>query len=327
MIRTKRITQWTICIVVALILMFGENFICNTLLKEKIAITVSAPDDMKESFKSALKKTDLKGDYKIAITTEKKADISVEYGKKGDETYQKFAFSPFVVAYSSDEDYFKKLKKSNTVVESKYNDQYYEIDFLKVINEVIEEGEWENLGIKDIGKIKVFYPSEKTIYWEDFLDFMIVTVNGGEYPKTVEDLEKSKEAIQRFIKSPYTEPVDNFDEKLERTNGFSEKVFYVFPEKTGYELAIDHSEYTRFFYPLTTVYFNYYVKGISENGQKVLNGIKESDFYPYLRVQDYRSENEYELSNNYRHIYDDRDIYNVVEVPKNEPVNSTDVTE
>lgn len=151
--RGKRIAQWILTIIIAAGLIFGENFF-SSLFAEKSPLTVCAPNDMKDAFKSALSNSDLSAQYKLVITdTESGADIVVGYGKENDESYTQFAFSPFVIAYNSSDSCFKALKKASTVVPSEYNDKFYEIDFLKVINEVIEEGKWENLG--QIGRAHV----------------------------------------------------------------------------------------------------------------------------------------------------------------------------
>lgn len=313
--RGKRIAQWILTIIIAAGLIYGEGFI-QQLFAEKSPLTVYAPEDMKDAFKSALSNSDLSSQYKIVMTdTENGADIIVGYGKENDESYTQFAFSPFVIAYNSSDSCFKSLKKASTVVPSEYNDKFYEIDFLKVIDEVIEEGKWENLGLSDQGTIRLFYPAKSTVYWHDFYNFMLVTVNGGAYPKTTDEMTKAVEKIDLFEKSYCTEAVANFDEKIERTSGFSENTLYVIPEKTVYKLANEHDEKTRLFFPLVTVNFNYYVKGVSENGKTVISSFSDK-FYSKLEYRDYRNKNAYELGDDYSLVYDERDVYQTIEIPK-----------
>lgn len=313
--RGKRIAQWILTIIIAAGLIYGEGFI-QQLFAEKASLTVYAPEDMKDAFKSALSNSSLSSEYKLVMTDkENGADIVVGYSKENDDSYTQFAFSPFVIAYNSSDSCFKALKKASIVVPSEYNNKFYEIDFLKVIDEVIDEGKWENLGLSEHDTIRVFYPAKTTIYWHDFYNFMLVTVNGGAYPKTEDEMTKAVEKIDLFEKSSCTEAVTNFDEKIERTSGFSENTLYVIPEKTVYDLANGHEEKTRLFFPLATVNFNYYVKGVSENGKIVTSSFPDK-FYSKLEYKDYRNKNAYELGDDYSLVYDERDVYQTIEVPK-----------
>lgn len=313
--RAKRIFQWVMAIIIASIFLFGEGFFTE-LMKEKTPITVYAPGDMESAFKSALSNSGLSTEYKIVMVNDQNgADIVVDYGKENDETYERFVFSPFVIAYNTSDSCFKALKKAETVVPSEFNKSFYEIDFLKVIDEVIEEGKWENLGLNDHNQIRLFYPAESTVYWHDFYNFMLLTVNGGTYPKTEAEMTRAIQKIERFVKSECTEAVTSFDEKIERTDGFAENAFYVIPEKTVYDLTKDHNKSTRLFFPLATVNFNYYVKGVSEAGANVVNNLYNKS-YSKLEYYDYRSEYYYELGDDYSKVYDERDVYQIIEVPK-----------
>ncbi len=313
--RKKRLIFWALCICISLIL----GYINDEYYKEKANLVVYAPEDMKEAFSVALKEAGLNSNYRIAITTEKeKADICVDYGKENN-SYTKFAFSPFVVSYSSDENHIKDLKKDGVLIESEYytSEKYYDIDFKKVVDEVIEEGKWENLGVDDkkLSTIKIFYPAESTIYWDDFYDFMLVTVNNGTYPESIEKLENAEEYVGRFLKSSFTEPVTDFEEQVVRTNGFPESSFYVFPEKLGFQVSSDTGNYTRFFYPTSTVNFNYYLKATTDLGKRVVNSIDDSDFYEKLNDKEYRSKSETSIDAGlFTKVHDSRDAYKVVEV-------------
>ncbi|MBQ2938027.1 MAG: hypothetical protein IJE05_04010 [Clostridia bacterium] len=323
-VRTRRIISWITALVIAAIFMFCGEFINNVFFVEKKPITVCAPEDMKSAFETALDNSDLE-DCKIVMSTNSKSNITVDYAKENDKSYIKFAFSPFIIAYNSENKYFKALKESNVLVQSEFNKDYYDIDFLKVINEVTEEGVWSNLGIKDFTQIKIFYPSEETIYWHDFYNFMLVTVNNGIYPQTEDELKKADETIQKFIDSNCTEAVSNFDEKVERVGGFPGNSFFVLPEKTAIELHLAHSKPdVRFLYPIYTTYFNYYVKGDKIGKQIILAFEKKStwlksNLYSELILEFYRSEQNLKLSTTsgaLASIDDVRNIYNVSNIPK-----------
>lgn len=315
--RAKRLSQWILTIIVACGLIFGENFIKQVFFTEKTPIMVYAPVKMESAFKKALAASDL-SNCKIVMTDDpNKADITVEYGKENDSRYMQFAFSPFIIAYNTDDDRFKELKNAEILVSSEYNKKLYEMKFIKVIDEVIEEGKWKNLGVKDIGTIHLFYPAETTEYWHDFYNFMLVTVNDGKYPATSVEMNRAVEYVERFVNSKCTEAVTDFSERLNRTDGFSENCLYVMPEAIAKQLSYDKSEYVRLFFPTQTTYMYYYVIGNTDNGKSVVNSINNSEsFFSKLKDKDYRSTKKYELGDVYRYVYDERDVYNLVDVPK-----------
>lgn len=312
--RKSRIISWVIGIIFAILFIVGENFV-EDFSKEKSPIKVYAPEDMKEAFSSALLKNHLEREYKITIVEDmSNADIVVDYAKENDKQYSKFAFSPFVVAYNTKDSYYSSLKKSKTLISSEYNKDIYEIDFLKVINEALDEGEWKNLGIKDLEKIKIFYPSKETCYWHDFYDFMLVTINNGKYPTTQGELKNAEEKIQKFEESPYTEAISDFNVKVQRVGGFPTNVFWILPEKAVFELTIENSEYARILYPTNTVYFNYYIK-VNDLGNRVIQNAKDSKFYIKLKDNHYRNEQISSISSIDR-IYGESDTYNIVDIPE-----------
>lgn len=321
-IRKKRIVSWVVWFIVACILFVFDNYnIIDTLFKEKTTITVCAPEDMENALNAALKTSGLKSDYKIEITSNPNANICVSYGKENDSSYTKFAFSPFIIAYTSDDDYLNALKNSNILIPSEFQKDYYELDFLKVINEILKEGNWSNLGIEGLDKIKIFYPSKETIYWNDFYDFMLVTVNNGIYPETENELKNSISTINKFINSPYTEEVSDFYEKVSRVGGFPESAFFILPEKSVFDIYFSNTNYTfpvNILYPTVTVYFNYYIKG-DDLGNNIISAFESSKFYSKLKNESYRStkDSNINLNSNRDFIYGRRNVYNVIKIPDN----------
>lgn len=315
--RAKRIVQWVLVVLIACVFYFGENTIKPVFLTEKTTITVYAPGDMESAFKKALSASELSKCKIVMVDKPENADICVEYGKENDEKYTCFAFSPFVVAYNTSDSRFKDFKKSELVTPSEYNNKFYEIDFLKVIDEVISDGDWEALGVKELDKIRLFYPAETTNYWHDFYNFMLVTVNNGTYPTTEAEMKKAVEYVERFIKSSYTEAVDNFEERIMRTDGFSENCIYIIPEKTVKQISNDKSTKVRLIFPLQTTNFYYYAIGNTENGQKVVDCLNTSDSVSSKLVYIcYRTFKTFELGDQYNSVYDERDVYNVIDIPK-----------
>lgn len=320
--RSKRIRQWLILAIIALAIWgIGEFVEYKQSLPEKQPLTVYAPDDMEKAFKRALSGSELSDSHYIVMSDDPDSNICVGYAKEGDSSYEKFAYSPFVVAYSDEESLYKKLKKADVCFESAYDSNNYEIDFLRVIEEAIGEGKWENLGITKQGDLKVFYPSEKSVYWSDFHDFLLITVNDGIYPKSEAELEAAEEIILQFLDSKYTEGVTDFKEQTERTNGFPSTVIYILPEKDARTIIYDDAsgERVRFFYPTKTVYVNYYIKG-DELGKQVIDTFDKENFwglnfYSRLKANYYRSASYTELDGS-NEISGDGNVYNVATIPE-----------
>lgn len=328
--RSKRIRQWIITAIVALTI-FGIGQLVEYIENrpEKQTITVYAPSDMEEAFENALKESLLKKTHKLVMSDDPNSSICVAYGKQGDTSYQKFAFSPFTVAYDSGSSYLKKLTKSGVCQPSAYNDDYYEIDFLKIINEAVGEGKWDNLGIEKQDKIKVFYPAQGSVYWNDFHDFLLVTLNDGRYPQDEAEMQKAEQTINRFVSSEYTYGVSDFQEQVKRTGGFPSTVIYILPEKEARDFCV--SDYTaRFLFPKNTVYFNYYVKG-DEAGKQIIEAFDNSsiwrlEFYDMLSRKYYRTSKFSELKE-IGNAYGEGNIYNVVQIPESIDFSTTTASE
>lgn len=314
---TKRIIAWILGVIVAVVFVAVDKNINN----EKASITVNAPANMKMAFDKARVDAGLKSDYELVMTDSNTANIVVSSGKADDPEYIKFAFSPFVIGYDSAADkYYKQLRKSNVLTPSEFNNNLYEIDFLKVIDEVTEEGKWSNLGVSDLNTIKVFYPSKDSYYWHDFYDFMLVTVNGGKYPEEAE-LKSAKEAVQRFLNSSYTEAVTDFSERIERTGGFTSNAFWILPESEAFFL----NNNVMLLYPKVTVYCNFYVKG-DEIGKKLIDAfdtehLLDGNFYTSLYYKGYRNQKYSNICGSER-IQGQRDIYNIAKIPENTTAES-----
>lgn len=277
----------------------------------KEALIVNAPEDMEDAFSAALKKTDLKNDYKVVITSDEKADISVGYNKEKDGTYTKFAYSPFVIGYDDEKSTYESLKKAKILRKSKYGD-FYEFNTLKLVNAVID-----GKSLKDLGfpvEITIFVPSENSEYWTTFYDFMLITVNDGSYPEDSGTIEKSQQKIEEFLNSKSVKSVTDFNSQILRTDYFSEGALYIVPEQKVMSLSYEayrKSSEARIFYPVSTVNINFYLKANTENGKKLLSEIDSSKFFYKLRDTFYRSD-AYEEINISSYVKDERDAYSFV---------------
>ena len=326
--RKRRIISWIGAIIAALVLFMGDGVFKN-ITAEKKPLYVYAPSDMKRAFDRALKCADLNGEYAIVMTEdEPEANIVVQTGKEFDSEYTMIAYTPFVVAYSNSDSNIKKFVKSGLLEEAFFNNSYYEINFNKVVEEVVEEGKWENFGVKDMGTMRVFYPAPETEYYCDFYDFMLVTVNEGIYPKNESDMEEAIQQIHRFEQSDYTEAVTDFEEKFDRVGGFMENCLYLIPEKVAGDLAGRDNKYARLFYPTTTVYVNYYLK-VDELGNKLVAVFDMpntfwGNFYDCIEDNNYRNSWDNILTSISSYLNGDRDVYNVLHLDE-ERIKPTDI--
>lgn len=318
--RKSRIICWIICLAIALGLFVGEGWIRNHNA-EKLPVKVYAPSDMKKAFGRALKSADMKGDYEIVMTDDiSTANIIVEMGKEYDSNYQELAYTPFIVMYSTEDDQIKNMKKAGVLQDAFFDDDYEEINFLKVIEEAIGDGKWENLGVKEMGNLQVFYPAPETGFYSYYYDFMLVTVNGGIYPKTEDEMKKAIEQIKLFEESKYTEAISDFEEKLMRTGGFQENAFWLLPEKVAGELCNGNSKYGRAFYPTTTTYVYWYIKA-DNLGERLIKVFDDpntfnGNFYDYIEDKEYRNVWDNMLNGISDYMYDERDVYNLLRLEK-----------
>jgi len=329
--RTIRFIQWGIALIVAAVI-FGAGQISNNMANkpEKQLLTVYAPADMEDAFEDALKMSELKETHQIVMSDDPNSNICVAYAKQGDKAYQKFAFSPFVVGYDTSTDCFDMLIESGIIVESAYDSDEHEIDFLKIIKEAISQGQWKNLGIEEQGNLHVFYPDKEGEYWNDFHDFLLVTVNNGKYPTTESEINNAENIINKFLNSEYTEGIIDFREQVRRTGGFPSTAIYILPEKDLKQICVSEDEAARLLFPTKTVYLNYYVKG-DELGNQVIKSFDKTsfwyDFYYVLKSEYYRSTKISELSHQLSNVYSETDVYNVAKIPEIKEVLSYPTSE
>lgn len=292
-----------------LIILFIVEAIIFEFFLPREAVTVNAPVGMRSAFEAALDKTELGRNHKIQISSSENADIIVECDKKDDESYSKIAYSPFVVAFCDDKDLYKSLKKSKLLKTSKYEDDYCDFNLEKLINGVLDNKKMKELGF--LSEMTILVPSDKSKYWSDFYNLMLVTVNNGVYPKDENQIQELKQKIDSFLNSKKVSKFDDLDEQLIRTNYFSKGAVYIIPEQEARYYNSDKSKYCKFCYPLYTVNVNYYVKGITENGKEVISKISTNKFFQKLKDNYFRNDKYPQATIGWTK-GDARDSYNVI---------------
>lgn len=313
--REQRITWWIIWIIIAVGFIGIEAFCTNVISKEKEPFYVYAPSDMKEAFKRALKMSDMSSEYEVIMTdSEENANVVVSYNKENDSSYTQFAFSPYVVAYSYD--YSSDFFECELVKERMNLKGYYEISLSNLIDAILNEKEWKDYGLEDVGMIQVAYPDPSTVYWESFYNLMLIAANGGKYPTESSSYSKAVTKLSNFFASDNTYAITDFYEKLSFSGGFNKDIFYIAPEK----LFINKKWNVSFFAPTETLPFNYYLKADSL-GSRILPNLNKytdwdsSTFYTNLNGVYYRSKSYPELYWNSRNIKGFRNIFNIVRIP------------
>lgn len=292
-----------------LIILFFVEVIAFKFFLPRKALTVNAHKGMRSAFQVVLNKTELGKNYKIKISSSETADIIVECDKKDDESYSKIAYSPFVVAFCKDDDLYSSLKKSKLLRTSKYEDDYCDFNLEKLINGVLDNKKMKELGF--LSEATICVPSEKSKYWSDFYNLMLITVNKGVYPKDENQIQELKQEIDSFLNSKKVSKFNDLNEQLIRTNYFSKGAVYIIPEQEARYYNSDQSKYCKFCYPLYTVNVNYYVKGITKNGKKVISKISANKFFQELKDNYFRND-EYPQAIIGWTEEDARDSYNVI---------------
>jgi hypothetical protein len=145
---------------------------------------------------------------------------------------------------------------------------------------------------------------------------LIITLNDGEYPQSDEEMTKIEESIAKFLNSKKSEAVADFSEKMNRNNGFTTNTIYFIPEKLAMSLSADNNKKVKLYYPIYTVYYNYYLK-YDEIGGKIINAVNEHhiiDSYDKLYDNAYRTERipNLDFVLMYSNVYGLRNTYEVI---------------
>jgi hypothetical protein len=306
-----RILIWGISLGVAAILLIISNATYEN--PNKTTIFVKAPETMVGAFERAFDKLKLDKDYIIeAVTDEKMANFVVREGinKEGDL----IAYSPFVAVLNSLEEHYNELSEEEILVKSATDGDYNDLDFLKVINMAIEG--------KDC-RFKIYYPSKDSDSWEEFYNFMLLTVNDGYYPTEATELEESKSKVEKFLSTKYAEPFNN--NTLQRSNGIPKDSIYIMAYSDLVRVYKQTGGFNcRIIYPMTTVYHSYYAT-YDELGKIIYDclGTPLETFsistkgigYNYLREYGYNTRNSMYV---YAVGTGSRKFFNAVEIPGEE---------
>lgn len=256
---------WIAGIVVAFVLnLIGGFFAPQPVNPNRQTITVNAPPRMQAAFNSTLEVLKLDNDYVLEFTEDNNANFVVTEGKNA--TGELFAYSPFIAIFNWDSDLKEQCVEKGYFVESKTDSGEYDLDFKKIINESISS---------QGSSFKIYYPSKESVYWDEFYDFLLFTVNDGYYPKNSSDMKTASETIEKFLDAKNTESIASSG--LKRLNSISENSIYFM---TYVELADLYSNngFSRFriMYPQTVVYHNYHAS-FDETGKILFDMLSQEN--------------------------------------------------
>lgn len=317
----ERITVWLLILLVSLTCWGLAKIDWASIKKEeRTEICVNAPQDMEKAFNSALKSANLQNDYKIVITDSSSASITVVEGGANEEEYQKIAFSPFVCAMSRSIS-SRKMQKAGILEKSQFDSNEQVMDLYDIIIKVISGISWDYINVKDqnghsLGDIIVYYPDESTTYWNDFYNFMLVTLNDGEYPKDETQLQHAEDIMQKFFDNKNTIAVTDFAERVARNGGFTANSVYLIPEKLVTDLSNELSKQVEILYPKYTTYYSYYICCAvdDEVASSIVENLSNGGFYKCLSRKIYRSNYVQNVNEFYipLQVWGMSDIYNIV---------------
>lgn len=315
-----RYISWGIALGVSavfLIISFAVDY-SKTSDSRKTTILVNAPDMMMSAFEKNFEELKLDKDYIIQYTKDTtKANFVVNEGIENTDG-ELIAYSPIVSVFNSDEDLKEELVKKEILVTSEISPDYVDLDFNKMINEIISNSKSE---------YRIYYPSKQSNKWEEFYNFLLFTVNGGYYPNE-QELENCNKTIEAFLNSKNTIQFTMKD--LDKFNGFDKNSFYFMTYSELSEFNSKNGEIPcRMVYPKYVVYHSFYAD-FDETGKILydsLENTKESLFetykevgYQYLRIigkyHTNYSSNTYAISTSV--VGDERGKFNGVQIPNAE---------
>lgn len=312
----SRYMIWTLAILLSFLLFQINNFVHRD--KNKEIIYISAPETMKFAFEKTLDQLKLNKKYKIEMAKDKnEANFIVTEGSEAEG--ELFVYSPIIAVFNSDEKLYKDFIQKEIFVKSPIEAStadLYDFDFEKIIDEIIKN---------EKSDIKIYYPSKESNMWEEFYNFLLFTVNGGNYPKDDKSMEMAKQKIEVFLDDSRTEGI--IDSNLNRIKGFpSNSIYFMTYAKLGELYEVNKLNVScRIMYPKSVVWHNYYVK--YDDKGKIIYEALESDLkgiishetkigYRMLRDNYYHSKHYNTVSFISRAYIGQRNEFNVVEVPK-----------
>lgn len=336
MLRIRRIVIWIIAIAITLTFTLVSSKldqIAERNKQKKQAEPEKIQVQLSEDFKNMIdedeiinifEKTNLGDKYDLTINYQPSENDDVVISSEYLEDSEVIGYSPLVVAIGRDKGDIKKfaesdLLTSNEEIEGKGSDET-DIDFKEIIKAVMNGENWSKFG-GDEEEIRILYPELDTIDGELFYEFLLITVNGGKYPKTDEEMENTKEYIEELLSKPNVQSVD-MQKRLEINSGDIANDIYCAFENTVMKYADTKSVYVA--YPKETIIKEIYFQSKTEKGkafEKIMSkevgifGIEGSIEYHLIDNNLYRTSTETEVEDLVANL-NVKSTFNYIKIPE-----------
>ena len=202
------------------------------------------------------------------------------------------SYTPLIICMKNSKN-LQKYQKSGLLISSNDIDNSVQdaitIDFKKLIDAVINGDNWSVFGGED-NDFKIIVPEEDSVEGKIFYNFLLVTINNGNYPSNKEDLDSAKETANEFLKS--CEKLPNAINELKKINSINATDIYVLFESDFIKSSIwDQKKLDiSVVYPKVTLVRHIYMQAIKENEQFI------SFFQSLSNDLNYRTSNSYSFA-------------------------------
>lgn len=305
----RRIIAWVLCLIVS-VAYIGINKYVENLPEKDSASTVKKEElyiysdvESESVVKKAFDNTSSSSSYKLEFKSEPSENIwnitknlsllsnndddDEEENKDNSDTVLT-SFTPLIIGMKNSKSLQKyaenELLTSTEEINNSVEDEI-SIDFKKIIDAVVDGENWSLFGGEN-KEIKIFVPKEDTIEGKIFYNFLLVTINNGNYPENEETLKTVKETANSFLKSSNCVKVENVINELNKISSINATDIYVLFEADFMNSTVWSQEKLdiSLAYPNTTLVKHIYTKA-SENEFEELSTF----FYSLSEELNYRT--------------------------------------
>lgn len=250
----RRIIAWVLCLIVS-VAYIGINKYVENLPEKDSASTVKKEEliiyndvESESVVKKAFDNTSLSSSYKLEFESEPSEDtwnitknLSLlsnnnddddeddEENKDNNSDTVLTSFTPLIIGMKNSKSLQEYAENGLLISTEEINNSVEDeisIDFKKIIDAVVDGENWSLFGGEN-KEIKIFVPKEDTIEGKIFYNFLLVTINNGNYPENEETLKTVKETANSFLKSSNCVKVENVINELNNISSINATDIYV----------------------------------------------------------------------------------------------------
>lgn len=261
--RKNRWIFWGISLGICCIILLLYNNIIP--YEERTPINVYCPEQLQADLKKIIEKdSSFKNLSRVVfIQDEKEAELVItDKITKTDSDCDIMGYSPLIIALDT-----KKIieyKKHGYLVEE---DNAYTIDFSKVIEDTLA-GSYNDT---------IYCPNLDTRQGELFYDFLLITFNGGTYPKR-QQLEACQEKADEFLETDNI-VLTNTEERIRVRKFLHNEIDIIFENEI---FSMNNADFEfEISYPKNTVIYEYFCKYQGKNKEKLKKCMHHSNPFEY----------------------------------------------